>query len=188
MAPHTNRPTITLHMVSSLDGVIARPDNSVSWLESPADLYPQGVAEGYVGEGVPTIDCFLMGSHTYEHALELGWPYGSTPVIVLTSRALRTRRNTVDSYAGDLEKLVDELLASRYANVWLVGGAMLCQSFLALDLVDEIRLTIAPVLLGHGLHLFSDSASETRWRLRNATAYKTAFVELHYAKFSSQAP
>jgi len=54
----------------------------------------------------------------------------------------------VKFYSGDLKKLVGEILAPRYRNIWLVGGAMLGQSFLRVGLVDEIRLMIAPVTLG----------------------------------------
>ena len=101
-----------------------------------------------------------MGSRTYEHALELGWPYGDTPTVVITNRELPPAKKSVEFYSGDLKKLVDEILAPRYRNIWLVGGAMLCQRFLELGLVDEIRLTIAPVLLGEGLRLFGGSLTE----------------------------
>ena len=84
----------------------------------------------------------------------------------------------MEFYSGDLKKLVDEILAPRYGNIWLVGGAMLCQSFLRLGLVDEIRLSIAPVLLGDGLRLFGNPGTETRWHLKDVVAYKTGFVEL----------
>ena len=173
--------TVTLHVVSSLDGFIARTDNSVSWLEA-GEEYEKGVSEGTVGEGVETIDCFVLGSRTYEHALELGWPYGDTPTVVVTSRTLPSAKASVEFYSGDLDTLMAERLAPRYRNIWLVGGAMLCRSFLRLGLVDEIRLSIAPVLLGGGLRLFDDSSTETRWRLKDVVAYKTGFVELQYAR------
>ena len=57
---------------------------------------------------------------------------------------------------------------------------MLCQSFLRLGLVDEIRLSIAPILLGDGLRLFGDSGGEKRWHLKDVVAYKNGFVELLY--------
>jgi len=57
---------------------------------------------------------------------------------------------------------------------------MLSQRFLELGLVDEIRLTIAPVLLGDGLRFFGPLPSEARWNLKNVTPYKNGFVELHY--------
>jgi len=178
---------VTLHVVSSLDGFIAKKDNTVSWMDSPGDVYEKGVSEADAGDTVASIDCFVLGSRTYEHALELGWPYGDTPTIVLTSRKLPPSRSSVEFYSGDLKKLVEEILASRYGNagcasIWLVGGAKLCQSFLKLDLVDEIRLMIAPITLGDGLALFGSSGGEQRWLLKNVVGYKNGFVEPSYTR------
>lgn len=179
---NVRRSTVTLHMVSSLDGIIAKKDNDVSWMDDSGDIYEKGVSDDGDDEGVEAIDCFVLGSRTYEHALQLGWPYGDTPTIVLTNRELPSTRKSVEFYSGDLEELVDEVLAPRYENIWLVGGAMLCQSFLKLGLVDEIRLSIIPVLLGDGLRLFDNSDTEVRWQLKNVVAYKTGVVELLYRR------
>jgi dihydrofolate reductase len=176
--------SVTLHVVSSLDGFIAKKDNSVSWLDSPGDAYQAGVSEDTAADGIK-IDCFVLGSRTYEHALQLGWPYGDTPTVVTTTRELPSTRKSVEFYSGDLKRLVDVTLAPRYENIWLVGGAMLCQSFLRLGLVDEIRLSIAPVILGDGLSLFGNSGTEKRWRLKDVIAYKTGFVELLYVSQST---
>ena len=178
---------VTLHVVSSLDGFIAKKDNTISWMDSPGDVYEKGVSEGDTDDTVASINCFVLGSRTYEHALELGWPYGDTPTIVLTSRKLLSSRRSVEFYSGDLRKLVEEILASRSgnagcANIWLVGGAKLCQSFLKLGLVDEIRLMIAPVTLGDGLALFGNSGGGQKWLLKNVVGYKNGFVELSYAR------
>ena len=179
---NAERRTVTLHMVSSLDGFIAKKDNSVAWMDS-GSVYEAGVSISAeeVATFLKAIDCYLMGSRTYEHALELGWPYGDTPVVVVTSREWPPARKSVDFYSGDLKTLVDVKLAPRYRNIWLVGGAMLCRRFLELGLVDEIRLTIAPVLLGEGLPLFGGSPVEERWNLKNVVAYKNGFVELFYS-------
>ena len=174
-----NKSTVTLHVVSSLDGFIARLDNSISWLDSPGDAYERGVSEDSAADLVNAIDCFVLGARTYEHALQLGWPYGETPTVVVTKRELPSTRASVEFYSGDLTRLIEERLAPRYRNIWLVGGAVLCQSFLELGLVDEIRLSIAPVLLGDGLRLFGSSPEE-RWSLKDVVAYKTGFVELVY--------
>ena len=177
-----NRPTVTLHVVSSLDGIIARKDNSVAWLEGYADVYEKGVSEdsAHAEEFVKTIGCFVLGSRTYDHALQLGWPYGDTPTIVITTRELPSTRKSVEFFSGDLKRLVNEILAPRFGNIWIVGGAILCQSFLRLGLVDEIRLSIAPILLGEGLRLFGDSGGEKRWQLKDVVAYRNGFVELLY--------
>ena len=174
---------VTLHVVSSIDGFIASKDNSVSWLEAEHGVYEPGVSvsEEEAAAFVQAIDCYVLGSRTYEHALELGWPYGDTPAVVLTGRKLPSTRKSVEFYSGDLTTLVQENLAPRFRNIWLVGGAMLAQRFLELGLVDEIRLTIAPVLLGDGLRLFGGSPAEENWNLKNVVAYKNGFVELTYS-------
>lgn len=183
MPSETKRPVVTLHMVSSLDGFIARRDNSVSWLEDGGGVYEAGVSISpeEVAAFVRSIDCYVMGSRTYEHALELGWPYGGTSCVVLTRRPLQSARATVEFHSGDLTELVEEKLAQRFRNVWLVGGSMLSQAFLELGLVDEIRFTVAPVLLGDGIRFFGELEKEQRWALKNVTAYKNGYVELHYA-------
>src|SRR5450755_4778064 len=104
---------LTIHMVSSVDGIIARKDNSVSWFEV-SDYYEKGVSGQDPEEFLKTIDCYIMGSRTYEHALELsksyGWVYGDVPTIVLTSRKLQIDRQNIETYSGDLNKLVHERL------------------------------------------------------------------------------
>lgn len=177
--------TITIHMVSSLDGMIAKKDNSVSWFETP-DYYEKGVelTEQQTKEFLKTIDCYIMGAHTYEHALELsklyGWTYGDVPTIVVTHRNLPVERPNIETYAGDLNKLVNEHLKPKYKNVWLVGGAMLAKEFIRLRLADEIRQSIVPVILGDGTPFFQQIETEQALHLKNITAYKTGMVELWY--------
>lgn len=175
--------TITIHMVSSLDGIIAKKDNSVSWFES-TDKYEHGVAEGNAQEFMKTIDCFVMGSRTYEHALELsknfGWAYGDVPTIVVSSRNLPIERQNIEIYSGDLTKLVNERLKPNYKNIWVVGGAILAKDFIRLQLADEIRLSVIPIILGDGLVFFDHIGQEQLLHLKNVTAYKSGMVELWY--------
>lgn len=180
-------PKVTLHAVSSLDGFIARKDNSVSWLEGYENTYEAGavLSAEQIAAFVQSIDCYVMGARTYEHALELGWPYGDTPVVVVTEREWPEPGKSVEFYAGDLVELISRKLAPRFHNIWLVGGAQLSQRFLELGLVDEIRLTIAPVLLGDGLRLFGNLVEES-WLLKNVIAYRNGFVELSYGTSTSR--
>src|SRR6201996_6490941 len=128
---------VTVHMVSSLDGIIAKKDNSVSWFETP-DYYEKGATGQDAEAFLKTIDCYVMGSRTYEHALELsrsyGWAYGDTPTIVLTHRNLPVERVNIKMYSGDLEQLIDDRLKPKYKNVWMVGGAELAKDFINLKL------------------------------------------------------
>jgi dihydrofolate reductase len=174
---------LTIHMVSSLDGIIAKKDNSVSWFET-VDHYEKGVAEGNPEEFMKTIDCFVMGSRTYELAMELskefGWAYGDVPTIVVTNRKLPIDRKNIEIYSGDLNILVRDRLKPHHKNVWLVGGAMLAEDFIRLKLADEIRLSILPIILGDGKAFFNGIAQEQALHLKDVSAYKSGMVELCY--------
>ena len=174
---------ITIHMVSSLDGIIAKKDNSVSWFET-SDYYGKGVTEQNTEEFLKTIDCYVMGARTYEHALELsktyGWAYGDTPTIVVSHKTLPIETQSVEIYSGHLHKLVEERLKPAYKNVWLAGGAMLVKDFIRLKLADEIRLSVLPIILGDGTLFFDHIGQEQALHLKDVTAYKSGMVELCY--------
>ncbi len=170
-------------MVSSLDGYIARKDNSVSWFETK-DFYEKGITGQDPEEFLKSIDCYIMGSRTYELALELsktyGWVYGDKPTIVITNRNLPVERKNIEIYTGELSTLVNEKLKPNYKNVWLVGGAMLANNFIRLQLADEIRLTILPIILGDGTLFFDTVGKEQPLHLTDVNAYKNGMVELCY--------
>jgi dihydrofolate reductase len=175
----TSGSTVTIHMVSSLDGFIEKPDKSVAWLET-SGTYEQGVGFDTAADIIASIDCYVMGARTYELALTLGWPYGDVPVVVLTHRDLPNDRNTVEFYAGDLHGLVHDRLKPAYRDIWLVGGAELVKDFIRQGLADAIRLTIAPTILGEGLPFFDHVGVEQALRLKDVTAYENGMVELWY--------
>ncbi len=176
-------------MVCSLDGFIAKKDNSVSWFETSHN-YEKGIEVPGPEDIQPDIDCYVMGSRTYEHALELsksyGWVYGEKPVIVLTKRKLPIERNNIELYSGDLGKLVHEKLQPEYKNVWVVGGAMLVNSFIQSGLADEIRQIILPILLGEGIRFYEPFRQELAVHLIDAKAYKNGMVELGYSLINEQ--
>ena len=170
---------VTIHMVSSLDFFIAKKDGSVSWLQS-SDSYEKGATYEDAQEFVKRIDCFVMGSRTYEHALTLGWPYGDVPTIVLSHRALRADRESVEFYSGDLHKFVNDRLKPNYKNIWVVGGAMLAREFIRLRLADDIVISIMPIILGDGIRFVDEIEREQDLHLKDVTAYKDGMVELSY--------
>jgi dihydrofolate reductase len=95
---------VTIHMAASLDGFIARGEGSVDWLEV-SDEFAGGDSPGpgFVEAFLQAIDCYVMGSRTYETALlfdsqGLGWPYGDKPTFVLTTRQLPRTRDSVEFY------------------------------------------------------------------------------------------
>jgi dihydrofolate reductase len=177
---------VTLHMVASLDGFVARKDGSVDWLET-SDEFADGdtLEPEFVAAFLKTIDCYVMGSKTYETALNfetkgLGWAYGDKPVFVLTSRKLLRSRDTVAFYCGDLAKFVAEHLQPKFHAIWFVGGGMLAAECLRRGIADEIRYSIMPILIGDGISFFGRLKQDIPLHLAEMKAYKSGMVELRY--------
>ena len=184
MIPTDSR--VTIHMAASLDGFIARKDGRVDWMET-SDEYPHGdtMDPGFVEEFLKSIDCYVMGSRTYETALGfeakgLGWAYGDKPVFVLTSRKLPRRRETVECYSGDLVHLVDRRLRPTFRSIWFVGGGAVCGECLRLGLADEVRMSILPVAIGDGIPFFGKLERDVSLHLAEVKAYTSGIVELRY--------
>jgi dihydrofolate reductase len=177
---------VTIHMAASLDGFIARRDGSVDWLET-ADEFADGLAMDpeFVEAFLKTIDCYVMGSRTYETALRFevqgsGWPYGDKPTFVLTTRDLPRSHESVEFYSGDLARLVNGRLRPDFRSVWFVGGGAVCGECLRLGLADEICYSILPVVIGDGISFFEKLDRDVALHLAQVKAYKTGMVELRY--------
>ena len=178
---------VTIHMAASLDGFIARRDGRVDWLET-SDTFEGGIAltPDTVGEFLRSIDCYVMGSRTYETALDfeakgLGWAYGDKPTFVLTHRTLRKTRDSVDFYSGDLGRLVSERLKPNFRSIWFVGGGELSAECIRLRLADEVRYSIVPIAIGDGISFFQGLHTDVALHLLEAIAYKSGIVALRYA-------
>jgi dihydrofolate reductase len=177
---------VTIHMAASLDGFIARKDGGTDWLET-ADTYDDGetLSPEYVVEFLKTIDCYVMGSRTYETALGfeergLGWAYGDKPVFILTHRNLPRTRDTVEFVSGDVAELLNERLRPRYRSIWVVGGGAVAGECLRRNLADEVRYSIMPVLIGDGVRFFEGLDRDVALHLIEAKAYKSGMVALRH--------
>jgi dihydrofolate reductase len=177
---------VTIHMAASLDGFIARRDGTVDWLET-ADHYADGetLEPGFVEAFLETIDCYVMGSRSYETALGFeakgfGWPYGDKPTFVLTHRTLPRTRKSVQFHSGDLASFVNERLRPEFRSIWFVGGGAVAGECLRLGLADEIRYSILPVLIGDGVSFFESLDKDVALHLADVKAYANGMVELRY--------
>ena len=177
---------VTIHMVASLDGFIARKDGRVDWLET-ADEFPGGatLGPGDVEAFLETIDCYVMGSRTYETALGFeakgfGWAYGDKPTFVLTSRELPRTRDSVQFHCGDLTPFVNERLRPKFRSIWFVGGGVVAAECLRLGLADEIRYSMVPIAIGDGIQFFERLDRDVALHLAEVKAYKNGMVELRY--------
>jgi len=177
---------VTIHMAASLDGFIARKDGRVDWMET-SDEFAGGndMAPEFVEAFLKSIDCYVMGSRTYETALSFeakgfGWSYGDKPTFVLTSRELPRTRETVEFYSGDLTPFVNERLRPRFRSIWFVGGSVVAAECLRLGLVDEICISILPIVIGDGIPFFAKLNGDVALHLAEVKAYKNGMVDLRY--------
>lgn len=181
------RSKVTIHMAASLDGFIARMDGGTDWMET-SDAYEGGESldADYVRDFLASIDCYVMGSRTYETALIFeakgsGWAYGDKPVFVLTSRALPSLRDTVEFVYDDLAQLIDERLRPKFSNIWVAGGGKVAGETLRRGLADEVRYSILPVLIGDGIRFFEGLDREVALHLMEVKAYTSGIVALRHS-------
>ena len=177
---------VTIHMAASLDGFIARKDGRVDWLETSdefvdGDIMDPGVVEAFL----KTIDCYVMGSRTYETALGfeargLGWSYGDKPTFVLTSRELPRIRESVQLHSGDLAQFVNGRLRPAFHSIWFVGGGVVSAECLRRGLADDLRYSILPILIGDGIPFFDKLDRDVALHLAEVKAYRSGMVELRY--------
>ena len=182
----TSESRVIIHMVASLDGFIARKDGGVDWLET-SDHFAAGetMEPGLVEAFLETIDCYVMGSRTYETALNfeshgLGWAYGDKPTFVLTSRELPRHRESVLFQSGDLAQFVNRSLRPRFRTIWFVGGGVVAAECIRLGLADEVRYSIAPIVIGEGIRFFERLDQDVPLHLAEVKAFRNGMVELRY--------
>ncbi|RSS80948.1 dihydrofolate reductase family protein [Streptomyces sp. WAC06614] len=159
----------------SLDGFIARPDGDIEWLTT------RGAEAGETGylEFMAGIDTLALGRRTYEKVLTFGfWPYEGKRVAVLSS-TLTTDDPRVTVHRT-LDELLSHLTASGAERVYVDGGRLI-QTFLREDLLDEITITTAPVLIGSGVPLFGPLDQDLDLRLTAAKVLDAGFMQTTYA-------
>ena len=182
---------VQYYCASSLDGYIAEADDTIEWLTSYEGSYEgddaapaRGYDEFYAGVGA-----LVMGSVTYEFILDHvardgGWPYAGKPCWILSSRPLTVPDDEgadvriVDAPVGELH---DEIVvAAGEGNVWVVGGGNVASQYADAGLLDEVLVTVVPVVLGDGKPLFDRRLPGGPMQLTGAVPRASGMVELRY--------
>lgn len=176
------RPRASAFIATSLDGFIARADGSLEWLDDAQFLIPEGEDCGY-REYMASIDGLVVGRHTYERVLTFDpWPYGNTPVHVLSHAPVSVPPalvGSVHSVQGTPAALVARLGQQGTRHLYVDGGQTI-QGFLRLGLLDEITITVVPILLGAGRPLFGPLPHDVDLTLMRSRAYEFGFVQSTY--------
>lgn len=171
---HFNRPKISIYIATSIDGYIARKDNSLDWLDRVG-----GFDEDYGFQKLlNSIDALIIGRKTYEVATTVPDPYPGKRVVVL-SNSLHSVREGMELYRGDLTELVAKLHREGVKHIWVDGGVTISQ-FLASQMVDTMTLSIIPVILGAGIPLFNIIDREIPCRPVSTQSYPSGLVQLNY--------
>jgi dihydrofolate reductase len=169
-------------VATSLDGFIAREDDALDWLEAANKKIPKEEDLGY-REFFDSVDVLILGRITFEKALTFSeWSYSEKRVIVLSSRQIQiptVLQRTVSVLALSPVELIDKLSLEGVEKVYVDGGKTI-QRFLSANLIDEITITIIPVLIGKGKPLFSSVEKDIELDLISSKAYDFGFVQNKY--------
>jgi dihydrofolate reductase len=171
------RPTVCVYIAVSLDGYIARADGSIDWLDA---MHWPGEDYGYA-EFFAAIDTIVLGRATYDKVLTFGaWQFAGRQVVVLTHRPLVSEHGE-RGHDGALGPLLQSLAAGGAQRVYLDGGEAIRQG-LRDDLVDEMTLSVVPILLGGGRPLFDRGLPESGWALISTRGFASGLVQSHYRR------
>ncbi|MDH5796123.1 MAG: dihydrofolate reductase family protein [Anaplasmataceae bacterium] len=172
---------ISAYIAVSLDGFIARDDHSIDWLPKP-DLNSN---EDYgFDDFFSSVDALVMGRNTYEIVVNSGyqWPYKEKKVFVLTNRNIEIADNIkeyVFSISGTPNEIINNLQQNNIQHIYIDGGKVI-QSFLKLNLINEITITQIPILLGSGIPLFSKLNNDIYLSVISSKLYKNDLIKNHY--------
>lgn len=173
--PMSARPQCSVYIAVSLDGYIARPDGGLDWL---ARVAAEGEDYGYAAF-FAGVDALVMGRNTHDTVLGFGqWPYVGKRCVVLTNRPAAAREG-VEFFAGEPGPLLDRLAQEGVRRVYVDGGVVIRQ-FLAAGLVDELTLSLIPIVLGSGIRLFTGGEPELGLTLVECRSWPTGLVQLRY--------
>lgn len=163
---------LVLYIAASLDGFIAGDGESLAWLDAVEGQGDNGYEAFY-----RDVDIALMGRKTYDWIMNHGkFPYAGKECFVF-SRVPRENTKDVTFVTENPAGFVSRLKAQSGKRIWLVGGGELLHTLLKAGLVDEIILTVAPVVLGRGVPLFR--GAEGNLRLVEIQRFGQ-FAQLHY--------
>lgn len=166
---------VKLFIAASLDGYVARRDETIDWLFSDADY---GYTDFYA-----SVDTLIMGRNTYDVGLTFEqYPYPGKRVLVLSRTRSGLDQNGAEYTAEEPFELLHRLRAEPGDHIWLVGGGQVVRAFLAAGLVDEIDLFVHPILLGDGLPLFPAGFPEARLELTSSQSFPSGLVRMSYRR------
>ena len=179
MSDGTGRPQFSVFIATSVDGYIARVGGGLDWLEI---VHPLDETHGY-DAFMRSVDTVVIGRGTYDTVLGFdAWPYAGKRVIVMTRRPLATApRHGEETFAGEAAEVAVRVAgaAAGARRVYVDGGDVIRQ-FFAAGIVDDVTISIVPIVLGGGIRLFAGGEGEQRLELEGRRAWASGLVQMRY--------
>lgn len=171
---------IKLYIATSIDGYIARNDGDLDWLTE----YPNPEKTDYEYLSFfNSIDTVIMGGRTFRDILcmDVVWPYKDKTTYVI-SRNSYIQKDSIQFISQNIVETVSQLRETEGKDIWLVGGGEVISMMLNHDLIDEMIITIIPIILGNGIVLFSEISKESEWEIATFQKYTNGITQVHYTK------
>jgi dihydrofolate reductase len=171
---------IQLYIASSIDGYIAKEDDSIDWLTELPN--PNGIDHGY-HDFISNVDTVIMGRKTYDEILGFGveWPYANCKSYVVSKNEdyqIKTENTSLISSIH--ESTIKGLKKDSTKNIWIIGGGELITHFMNINAIDEMMICIIPIVIGKGKQLFPNQPKETNFILQKSEVFETGAVMLTY--------
>jgi dihydrofolate reductase len=170
---------VVLYIASSLDGYIAKPNDDLGFLSI---VEKEGEDYGYAAF-IETVDTVILGRKTYD------WIMAHVPAYVhddkttyVITRTPQPNRDHTNFYTGTLKDLIADLQSKPGKNIFCDGGAEIVNELLKENLIDDMIISIIPILVGNGTRLFKDGRPEQLLQLVSARSFEKGLVQLHYQR------
>jgi dihydrofolate reductase len=172
----TKRRNVIVHIGTSADGYIARPDGDLEWLTS------RPKPEGFYGMSafMSSIDTKLLGRKTYEMSLRMGAKFDSRTIVFSRHAAPADAPSVVEFVNGAIGPFVTRLREQPGKDIWLMGGGEIIGSFLDEQAIDEFVVSVAPVFIGDGIPLIARRQRHVTLDLHSVERFEDGVVQLRY--------
>lgn len=168
---------VILYISMSLDGYIADTNDDIDFLSI---VEQEGEDYGYF-DFVKSVDAVIVGRKTYDKVISMGYEYPHTDKdVYIITRTVKPAIGTFRFYNGDLTDLVIKLKSQQGKNIYCDGGAEIINELHSNNLIDELIISVIPILLGNGVKLFKDDQPEQKLELMSANSFDKGLVQLHY--------
>jgi dihydrofolate reductase len=179
----------SVYIATSADGYIATPDGGVDWLHTAGNLEADmGTEDMGFQSFIDSVDCMIMGRKCMEmisgmNLTSIQWPYGDIRIVVLSNTVKEpptNLRGKVEMYSDNIQDLIIKLESCGLTHAYIDGGSMIT-SFINLELINEMTITKAPVLLGEGIPLFGKIKKNVKLENAKASAFQNDFIQVKYS-------